>query len=112
MAATRRLRSVTVSSTSTVTVRAGMSTRADATPGRGASTPSIEDLQWSQWISGTLMVSVVMSGLPCWVSESCRVLLGLQQPLDRLGGLGHDRVAVGLAAGRVAHAVAQVVVQQ
>src|SRR5215207_1600050 len=41
-------------------------------------------------------------------------VLGLEQPLDRLGGLGHDRVAVhpALAADGVAHAVAQVVVQQ
>src|SRR5215211_4935140 len=112
MAATRRPRSVSVSSTSTVTARAATSTRADATPGRGASAPSIECLQWSQWISGTLMVIVVIWSLhPRW---PIGWWLGLEQPLDRLGGLGHDRVAVhlALAADGVAHAMAQVVIQQ
>ena len=35
--------------------------------GQGASAPSIECLQWSQWISGTLMVIVVIWSLrPRW----------------------------------------------
>src|SRR5512132_524399 len=113
MAATSRPRSVTASSTSTVTVLASTSTRAEATPGRGASAPSMACLQCSQWTSGTLMVIVVISKLPPgWRMKALAGQLGLEQPLDRLGGLGHDRGAVALALARIADAVAQVVVQQ
>src|ERR671938_591482 len=81
-----------------------MSTCAERTPGSDASAPSIECLQWSQWIPGTTMVAVVMA------SSSTRS--ALEQPVDRGGGLGDDRVALGIVAGGVADAVAQVVVQQ
>src|SRR5215207_5749463 len=47
-------------------VLAWMSTVACSTPSSGVKAPSREVLQWSQWISGTVMVSVTMPGLLSW----------------------------------------------